>query len=307
MNCEAAAPALLVLAAGGGRRYGGLKQLAPVGPQGESIMEYSIHDALAAGFTKIVLVVRREQERAFRDKFVARIENRVEIELAYQEMRAGPARAILALREKPWGTAHAVLSAQHLIHTPFAVLNADDFYGPTAIAMLGAYLRKMTPARPLSGALVGYPLGNTLSDHGAVSRGICQLNHDHTLAKIVERHEIRRDENGGSFLDEHGNQRRLSGYEIVSMNLWGFPSELFERWQQHFREFIESGPSGDVEFEIPSNVGRMMEADELRVQVLETDEPWCGLTYRDDLPRVRKRIAALVERGTYPPRLWERS
>jgi dTDP-glucose pyrophosphorylase len=298
--------ALVVLAAGAGRRYQGLKQLAPVGPHGESIMEFSIYDALAAGFDQVVLVIRREHETMFREKFVDQISDRVALEFAYQESSVAPwTHAALPHRERRWGTAHAVLCARRQVHTPFAVINADDFYGRSAVVKMAAYLRNTIAANPRCGALVGYRLRHTLSDFGPVSRGLCELDENAFLVNIIECHAINPSGHGGMFFDDQGRQHWLGGDELVSMNLWGFHPTLFERWEQNFQEFVARVPSNDSEFEIPGNVQRMIAAGELRIRVLESSEPWFGLTYPEDYLAAKSRIAALVDHGVYPAFLWE--
>jgi dTDP-glucose pyrophosphorylase len=296
--------ALVVLAAGAGRRYQGLKQLAPVGPGGESIMEYSIFDALSAGFDRIVLVIRREHEEMFREKFVLRIRDRVAIEFAYQGSPLTPLPgAAVPPRQKPWGTAHAVLCARSCIRTPFAVINADDFYGPSAIAKMAGHL-KTVAADLHCGALVGYRLRNTLSDVGSVSRGLCRLDREGFLESIVECHAIHRSGDGGEYADDQGRPHRLGGDELVSMNLWGFPPTLFDRWEQYFQEFVTQSAASGREFEIPGTIQKMIAAGDFRVRVLESDAQWFGLTYSEERVAVESRIAALTENGKYPTPLW---
>lgn len=298
------APALIVLAAGGGRRYGGIKQLAPVGPHGEALVEYSIYDAIAAGIGKVVLVIRRDQERIFRDKLAGGVGNRAEIEFVCQE----PEVSVVSLgtrikREKPWGTAHAVITAQSRLAGPFAVINADDFYGRSAIGAMVEYLGETAASKPGYGALVVYPVRNTLSNFGTVSRGLCQLDDESYLSRIVECRAIRRAGPDRVVADEPEDCRILGGNELVSMNLWGFPLEILVRWRQFFQEFLERAPSVESEFEIPGNVQRMIDAGELRIKAIETKEQWFGLTYRDDLTEVQSRIACLIDQGLYPDRL----
>jgi dTDP-glucose pyrophosphorylase len=297
-------PALIVLAAGGGRRYGGIKQLAPVGPHGETLLEYSIYDALTAGIEKVVLVIRKEQERAFRDKFAGGVADAAELEFVCQEPEVSLASLGTHIkREKPWGTAHAVITAESRLSGPFAVINADDFYGRSAIGAMAAYLRETAASKPGHGALVVYPLRNTLSKFGPVSRGLCQLDDESYLRRIVECRAIRRVGPACVVADASEDCHILGGDELVSMNLWGFPPEIFVRWRQCFQEFLERAPSAESEFEIPGNVQRMTDAGELRIKAIQTDEHWFGLTYRDDLAEVRTRIASLIDQGLYPDRL----
>jgi dTDP-glucose pyrophosphorylase len=305
---DTTALSLVVLAAGGGERYGGLKQLAPVGPHGEAILEYSIHDALGAGFRKIVLVVRKENEQAFRDTFVDRLAEHENVEFAYQELQVVPLlHGASIIRKKPWGTAHAVIAAQPLLAGPFAVINGDDFYGRSAINAMGEFLRETIDSQPGCGALVGYPLRNTLSDHGPVSRGICQVDDHLRLSQVVEWRSIRRAGEVGASVNSHGTQHTFRGDELVSMNLWGFRPEVIVRWNQFFLEFVERKREmpDEGEFEIPTNVQRMIDIDELQIQVIDTDERWCGLTYREDLVDVQSWIANRIRQGVYPEHLWE--
>jgi dTDP-glucose pyrophosphorylase len=296
---------LVVMAAGGGTRYGGLKQLAPVGPNGESIMEYSLFDALKGGAGRVVLVVRPEHRQAFDEKFVDRLKSRCEVRYALQTLdRFVPSEYGAVDRPKPWGTAHALLCARDEVDGPFAVINADDFYGPTALAAMFEYLEKLSSGSPLKAAMVGYPLRNTLSDFGAVSRGVCELTAEGKLARVVERHKITRAGEGGSFVDEQGVTHETTGDETVSMNLWGFPREILDMFYARFHEFLAARPAPEKEFEIPGNVQRWIDAGELEVEVLPTREQWCGLTYPDDLPVVLARVNALVASGRYPETLW---
>jgi len=306
MNGEkrSTSPALIILAAGSGRRYGDIKQLAPVGPHGETLVEYSIYDAIVAGIEKIVLVIRKEQERAFRDKLARGVAEDAEIEFVYQEQEVSVVSLGTRIkREKPWGTAHALITAQSRIASSFAVINADDFYGRAAIRAMVQYLRETVASHPGYGALVVYRLRNTLSNFGPVNRGICQLDDDSYLSRIVECHAIRRAGPESVIADAPDDYRILGGDELVSMNLWGLRPEMFVRWHQFFQEFLELAPSVECEFEIPGNVQRMMGAGELRIKAIASDEHWFGLTYPDDFSEVRNRIAALIEKGLYPARL----
>lgn len=297
------------MAAGAARRYGGLKQLAPVGPGGEAIMEYSIHDALAGGFGKVVLVVRREFEQQFRDKFVDKFLDGASaaapIDFAYQELESSvPERHLPVDRPKPWGTGHAVLCAKDLIDRPFAVINADDFYGPSALAEMGRFLTGVTDSQPMTGAMIGYQLRNTLSDHGTVSRGVCEANPDGTLATIVERHSIARDGDDAVLEAAEGKSVSISGDAIVSMNLWGYPAGVFSELEQRFHAFLDSPREPTQEYEIPTVTRQMMDDGLMTVRVFETKERWCGMTYQEDLPIAQQRIAELVEAGNYPSKLW---
>lgn len=299
------APTLVIMAAGAARRYGGLKQLAPVGPAGEAIMEYSIYDALRAGFGKVVLVVRQEAEPAFREKFANRASPNIEIAFAYQEPEAYvPAGVALAEREKPWGTAHAVLCAKSEVPGPFAVINADDFYGPTAIASIGEFLAMRAAHDPKAAAMVGYSLSNTLSNHGTVNRGVCEVREDGHLANIVERFKIARTSSGAEYEDPAGGSSPLGSDAVVSMNLWGFPSAMLDHLEQRFTRFVQAEPDGSTEFELPTEAKKLMAEGLLNVEVLGTGEKWVGMTYQEDLPIAQSRLAELVAGGVYPNSLW---
>ncbi|MCA9241916.1 MAG: NTP transferase domain-containing protein [Planctomycetales bacterium] len=305
MGSPSEAPVLLIMAAGAARRYGGLKQLAPVGPSGEAMMEYSIFDAVRAGFSKIVLVVRREFESAFRDTFVDRAIGKVDIEFVFQDLdTAVPPEKRPAERPKPWGTAHAVLCAQGEIQRPFAVINADDFYGPSALAAMGGFLAERCSADPMLGAMVGYQLANTLSENGTVSRGVCEVTPDGLLRNIVERHSIAPHGDHAQYETPEGDKAPLAADTVVSMNLWGYPAEVFTELDKRFQRFVAQQTEEVKEFEIPTVTRQMMEEGLIQVQVMKTDEQWCGMTYQEDLPIAQARLASLVEQGVYPRQLW---
>lgn len=293
------------MAAGAARRYGGLKQLAPVGPGGEAIMEYSIADALAGGFGRVVLVIRKEFEQQFRDKFVDRARGAAPIDFAFQELESGvPAAHLPVEREKPWGTGHAVLCAKDLIDRPFAVINADDFYGPSALAEMGGFLQGVGGQQPMAGAMIGYQLRNTLSDHGTVSRGVCEVTPNGALSTITERHSIARAGDDAVYHAAEGEELRLSGDTTVSMNLWGYPAEVFGELEERFHAFLDSPREAKQEYEIPTVTRQIMDDGLMTVRVFKTAERWCGMTYQEDLPIAQQRIGSLVEEGKYPKQLW---
>lgn len=297
-------PTLVIMAAGAARRYGGLKQLAPVGPSGEAIMEYSIHDAQRAGFGKVVLVVRREFESAFREKFVDRASASIEIALTFQEPDAFvPAEYQGAERTKPWGTAHAVLCAKPEVTGPFAVINADDFYGQSAFAAIGEFLGSLAPSDSSSAAMVGYALDNTLSDHGTVNRGVCEVDGVGQLVNIVERFNIGRANDAAQF-ELEGAPQPLPLDTVVSMNLWGYPTAMMDYLAERFDKFLAAKPDPAKEYELPTVTKQLMADGELTVRVLPTGEQWCGMTYQDDLPIAQARVAELVSTGVYPASLW---
>jgi dTDP-glucose pyrophosphorylase len=284
-------PTLLVLAAGMGSRYGGLKQLDPVGPRGEIILDYSVRDALAAGFTKVVFVIRREMAELFRETVGARYEGITEVAYAFQELEPLPGgRVSPPGRTKPWGTGQAVLAPSQVVRGPFAVINADDYYGPSGFVSIASFLQD---ARPGHYAMVGYRLDRTLSENGSVSRGICGVDGEGRLVEITERTSIARGENG-QIVAEGTPPVLLSGEEPVSMNFWGFTPDLFETLGVLFEEFLEEkGTDPKAEFYLPAAVGRLIDAGEASVKVLTTSDAWLGLTYPEDKPAVVAALAAL--------------
>lgn len=298
-------PTLLILAAGMGSRYGGLKQIDEVGINGEAIIEYSIYDAIRAGFGKVVFVIRESIEAAFKAKFAGKFEDKIEVQYAYQEMDT-PVAGLTEFppREKPWGTGHAVLVAKNLIQEPFAVINADDYYGVAAFQQIAHFLT--TQCAPDHYAMIGYTLKNTLSEHGYVNRGICSVDYDGYLTSVVERVKIQRDEHGEVFYpDEDETKHVLSENVLVSMNYWGFHPSYFDALEQHFRTFVaEHQDNPKAEFYIPFVVNKQLESKAIKLSVIPNDELWYGVTYREDKPIVVDAFKMLIENGTYPPSLW---
>jgi len=296
-------PILVVLAAGMGRRYGGLKQIDPVGPGGETLLEYSIFDAVRAGFGEVIFVIRRDIE----DVFVAGVGAKyadidgVSVRYAFQELGDLPDGFDLpAGREKPWGTAHATLAARDLIHGPFAVINADDFYGARAFEMLAAHLS--APSDDY--AMVGFLLRDTLSTHGSVTRGVCRTDGDF-LQKIDEISSIVPDGDGAAYTDESGESCRLSGDATVSMNFWGFPETIVPRLEEGLARFLEQSlDDPEAEYLLPDVVDDLIAGGRARVRVLPGGGPWFGVTYKQDREVVIRSIRELVDRGDYPDRLW---
>ena len=281
---------LVVLAAGRSTRYGRLKQTDPVGPSGETILDYSVFDAVAAGFTRVVFVVRSDIEQEFREAVGRRIEQQVDVRYAFQD-RAGPERA------KPWGTVHAVLAAEDVVGGPFGVVNADDFYGPGSFRVLAGHLGSDRP----TAALVGFALRNTLSESGGVTRGICRFSPDHSLVTVDETFDIVSDGSGGAT----GSTGPLTGDEVVSMNMWGFRGSAFGPLRGRWEAFLEAhGDSATAELTIPEAVTDMIGRGELDVTVLRTDDRWFGVTHPDDRPLVVGRLRELADRGDYPADLW---
>lgn len=294
--------ALIVLAAGMGNRYGGLKQIDPVGPAGETIIDYSIYDALRAGFSKVVFVIRRDIERQFKHAFGARFEERIAVEYVFQELDMLPSGfSVPAGRTKPWGTMHAILAAQNVISGPFAVINADDYYGPEGHRALAQHLRSSS----MDYAMVGFVLRNTLSDFGAVARGVCRVGDDDFLQEVVELKNIERDGLHATNIDAADHMTRLTGDEVVSLNLWGFTPKIFEQLKEHFQRFLEQNISNiQSESYLPSMVNELVQTRQARVKVLRTSDTWAGVTYREDHARVVETIRRLVDDGAYPTRLW---
>lgn len=299
-------PTLLVIAAGMGSRYGGLKQIDPVGPNGEIIIDYSMYDAAQAGFKKVVFVIRHSFEDAFREQIGSKLEGVVETAYAYQELD-------LCLdgfplpdgREKPWGTGHATLVAKDVIDDPFAVINADDYYGPNSYRLMKEQLETMSNSEDSDYAMTGFVLRNTLSEYGTVARGICQCDDEMYLTKVTERVGIKKVGDGASYPDENGNEQALSGDEIVSMNLWGFKPSIFGHLQQQFNDYLKEHAGQDKsEFYIPTAVDHLISSGQRKVKVLETDDNWFGVTYREDKIIAQTSINKLIEKGVYPERLW---
>ena len=293
---------LLVLAAGRGSRFGGLKQLAPVNDAGETILHYSVYDAVRAGFSKVVFVIRKEMEQVFRESISFRCDRDVEVAYAFQELSCVPSDfAAPHGRIKPWGTLHATLIGADLIDGPFAVINADDFYSAESYGVLAQHLQYGSP----NGAMVGFPLRNTLSDFGPVSRGVCRVDAEGFLLSTVEMTKIVRDGPFALSLEGEGSGARLSGDEIASMNMWGFTPSTREHLRQSFRDFLEaSGSDLKAESYLPDAVNRIVSGGMERLKVLRTDGVWFGITYPQDYPHVVQNIRDLTRNGRYPERLW---
>lgn len=294
--------ALLVLAAGMGSRYGGLKQLDPVGPSGETLMDYSIFDARRAGFDKLVFVIRRDIERPFREVIGRRFEERLQVEYVFQELSQVPAGfEAPAGRRKPWGTGHALLAGAGAVREPFALINADDFYGASSFRVLAEHLRSGTPDY----AMVGFILRNTLSAHGTVARGVCRLDGARFLESVVELTRIETDGRRAKYSDPAGKVHPLTGDETVSLNIWGFMPSIFAQVNAEFRAFLEQhGQDEQAEFYIPTAVNRLVADGQARVKVLQTPDSWFGITYREDREAVVEGLRRLIERGDYPWKLW---
>ncbi|MBR5029473.1 MAG: NTP transferase domain-containing protein [Bacteroidales bacterium] len=294
-------PTLLVLAAGMGSRYGGLKQLDNVGPNGETIMDYSIRDAIRAGFGKVVFVIRHSFENEFRAIFTPeRFGNQIEMQYVFQELDKLPEGfSVPEGREKPWGTNHAILMAKDVINEPFAIINADDFYGRDAFVVMGNHLKTLGQS---SGqyCMVGYQLKNTLSENGSVSRGVCNIDNDGYLVSMTERTAISRTANGIEYKDSDGSQHPLPEDATVSMNLFGFTPDYFGKSEKLFVEFLKkSGNELKSEYYIPFAVNTFINDGSARMKVLKTTAQWFGVTYKEDRPMVVQRLADLHQKGIY--------
>jgi UTP-glucose-1-phosphate uridylyltransferase len=295
-------PTLLVLAAGMGSRYGGLKQIDPVGPQGETIIDYSIYDAMRAGFGKLVFVIRKDIEAPFKEIVGARFESRIATEYVYQELDKLPAGfSVPAGRTKPWGTTQAILMAENAIREPFAAINADDFYGADSFQVLSKQLQSGSPDY----SMVGFTLRNTLSEFGSVARGVCEVDRENFLKSIIELTKIEKDGNGGKSINPDGSVSKLTGEEPVSMNMWGFTPTIFPHLRREFTEFLKAqGKAEKSECYIPMTVGDLIRNGHARCRVLRSGASWFGVTYREDRPRVVESIRGLIKQGLYPEKLW---
>jgi dTDP-glucose pyrophosphorylase len=295
-------PALLVLAAGIGSRYGGLKQIDPVGPNGGTIIDYSVYDALRAGFGRLIFVIRRDLEAAFKETIGARFERRIPVTYVFQELDKVPSGFSLPPgRKKPWGTGHAILMGAEVIQEPFGVINADDFYGRTSFELLARQLE----SDAADYAMVGFVLRNTLSEFGYVARGLCRANGDGFLETVTELTRIEPDGSGARHTDPSGQIHPLTGDEIVSMNMWGFAPSIFGHLRREFTEFLRAHPGDEkTEFFIPSAVNQLIHTGQERLKVLRTPDSWFGVTYREDRPRVTESVHRLIQQGHYPEKLW---
>jgi len=289
---------LVIMAAGIGSRYGGVKQLDGIGPSGETLMDYSIYDALAAGYSKVVFIIRKELQEAFDHHYKERFKGKIRIEYVHQDTFKKYEENYTIDRAKPWGTGHAMLSVNKLVDTPFAIINADDFYGKSAFsAMAEALSGNQNPNKIF---LLGYKLSNTLSDYGTVSRGLCHTDKGHYLEGIRELTKIGKKEDG-IFYEDGGDLFPLKPDNLVSMNFWGFMPKIFDDLDQAFKDFIRHNHNNPkAEFYIPTFVDIMLKAGKVKVKVLSTEEQWLGVTYREDKPIVTNGISVLISQGVYP-------
>jgi len=300
-------PALVVMAAGMGSRYGGLKQIDPIGPGGETFIDYSVYDAILAGFRRIVFVIQESFEGAFRERMEPILAGRAEARYVCQRLTDLPGGVPPRTdRTKPWGTGQAVLACRAAVDGGFGVINADDFYGRDAFEMLRRFLAEDERRDPREYAVVGYRLENTLTDHGTVSRGVCTIDRDGYLTDIVERKEVKRQRGAAVAREPDGSEIHLPLDAIVSMNMWGFSTSLFDELERRFVEFLRD-PGRDrerSEFLLPEVVGALVRSGRCRVRVLPTEGRWFGVTYREDRPIGVERIAELIRAGVYPAHLW---
>lgn len=302
-------PVLVVMAAGMSSRYGSLKQIDPVGNHGQLIIDYSVYDAIRAGFERVIFIIKRENDAEFREAIGNRLAGAVQVEYAYQELSDLPdGFEVPQGRVKPWGTTQAVLAARDLIDGPFAVVNADDYYGPEAFRLIYEQLTRCPEGNEY--CMVSYLLGKTVTEHGGVTRGICEVSEDGCLQKIVERKGIEKNGEDAFYRETDGSPVALPGSTVVSMNFWGFTASFLDHAKRLFPQFLERTLSGDAmkeEFYLPAAVGQLLEEASIRVQVLRSSDQWFGVTYREDKPSVVQAIARLTAQGLYPDDLWRKS
>ena len=298
---------LVILAAGLGSRYGGLKQMDKFGPSGESIIEYSIFDAIRAGFTKVVFVIRPDIEKDLKELIINKIESRIKVEYVFQDANSLPdGFSLPAERLKPWGTAHAVLAAEPKVNSAFVVINADDFYGRDSYRVMADYLKESSNISNNDFAMLGFELKKTLSEYGTVSRGICTMNTESYLEDVVERTNIGFSNGRIVYVNENGNETELRYNELVSMNFWGFQPIAFKMLNDSFKIFLaENINNHKAEFYIPWAANEWIKDGTAKCKVLSSKAQWFGVTYREDRPFVEKSLNALIESGEYPDNLWK--
>ena len=299
-------PILVIMAAGMGSRYGGLKQIDPITIEGEIIIDFSIYDAIKAGFKKAVLIIKGEHEQDFRDVIGNRLSDFIEVEYVHQELHILPkGYAVPEGRTKPWGTTHAIWCCKNVVDAPFVVLNADDYYGPEAFVHMYKHLCEVQESNQSEYAMVGYILNNTLTDNGHVTRGVCQIEEGY-LAEIVERKQIERQDGVVRYLDGE-EWRDVAADSLVSMNMWALTPEVFTQLEEDIVDFLEHEVPLDVEKSeclIPTTIGELIEKGEAKVKMYASHDTWQGVTYKEDKPGVMAELAQLKEEGLYPQRLW---
>lgn len=302
-------PVLVIMAAGMGSRYGGLKQIDPVDREGHIIMDFSIYDAKKAGFEKVVFIIKKENEKDFKDAVGRRIEKVMDTAYVYQELDSIPEGfAVPEGRVKPWGTAHAILCAAGEIDSPFAVINADDYYGRSAFEKIYQYLTTHEDDEKYRYTMVGYRLINTVTDNGYVSRGVCALNEKNELVSVTERTRIEKRGSGVAYSEDGGSSwTEIAGNTLVSMNMWGFTESILEEIRSGFPAFLKKGLAENpmkCEYFLPSVVSDLLSAGKASVAVLESEDKWYGITYKEDKPAVTAAVQKLKDSGRYPERLW---
>jgi NDP-sugar pyrophosphorylase family protein len=298
-------PALIVMAAGIGSRYGGLKQIEPIGPNGEIILDYSVFDAKQAGFQKVIFVINREIDIVFRDRISQTIGDSIEIDYVYQDLQNLPVGfRVPAGRNKPWGTAHAVLSCKHTLDTNFAVINADDYYGRSAFSSIADWDKLHPDASEF--CMVGYQLQKTLTKHGFVSRGICKIDLNGNLISVHERTKIQEIDGHVKYSENGHTWHNIPRDSQVSMNMWGFTIGLFDELDEQFENFLVENHDNlkTAEFFLPEVINRLLEQNQIKVKVLPTSENWFGVTYQEDVHRVVEEIRNKIDNGIYPNKLW---
>jgi NDP-sugar pyrophosphorylase family protein len=301
-------PTLLILAAGIGSRYGGMKQIDTVGPSGEAIIDYSLFDAIKAGFGKVVFVIRKDIENDFREFLGDKLTEKVKVEFVHQELNMIPSGfSCPPGRIKPWGTAHAVWVAAKAIQEPFVAINADDFYGQGSYLKMAEYLISNSSVNSTDFCMIGYQIRHTLSEYGSVSRGICESDEKFFLKAVVERTEIFRKDGGIVFRDENSREIPVSPDTLVSMNIWGFTPAIFNHIEKQFSEFIKKSISNiKAEFYITKIVNDMIRNGIGKVKILPATDKWFGVTYREDKPLAIQNIQQLIKKGIYPENLWKK-
>jgi dTDP-glucose pyrophosphorylase len=299
-------PTLLILAAGMGSRYGGLKQMDQVGPSGEAIIDYSIYDAIRAGFEKVTFIIRKNIEKEFREVFENKLKGKIETEFIFQELEMVPdGISYSSDRVRPWGTAHAVWVARNYIREPFVVINADDFYGAGSYQTIADYLMQDNIVQSSNYGMVGYQVRHTLSDFGSVTRGVCESSDGEFMKAVVERTEIVKEGQQIFYIDKEEGKVSLSGDELVSMNFWGFTPSIFDQFETAFSVFIkENAEKLKEELFIPKVINDLVAEELASVRILPSRDQWFGVTYREDKPVAVEHILKLVEQGVYPDNLW---
>jgi hypothetical protein len=301
-------PTLVVMAAGMGSRYGGLKQIDPVGPSGEIIMDYSIHDAIKVGFGKVVFIIKEERLADFKDIIGKRVEGLVETAYVFQKLDTVPAGySVPTERSKPWGTAHAIMCCKDDVDTPFLVINADDFYGKSTFKLMRDYLVNLEGSKEFyEYSMVGFKLENTLTKHGHVTRGVCEVDSHGYLTGVKERTQIEKFEKGAKFTDEVGNLVAIPEGSIASMNTWGLTPSIFEELEKKFSIFLEENKNNilKAEYLLPGVIDSLIAEHKVKVKVLASENQWYGVTYKEDNPVVKAAIMNLVEKGIYKVKLW---